>query len=315
VVSGLGILCLGSVAHYLGMLATRLGRFDDAEACFEEAIAAEERLEAPAWCAYTRYEQAVLHLTRRAPGDEARAAALVAAARPVADAHGLRRLVDVIDALPVAANAAAVPASTPQPRVALFRKEGDYWRLGWEQAEFRLADRVGLRYLATLIGSPGREFLAVDLVRSSPRGRHDPHAAPTHGDGDIAELGGGRPLTSAEATLDPHAERAYRARLADLREILDEARRDNDLGRIAEAERETDALTREIARSLGLRSGRDSRSPIERARVSATRAIKATIRLIQDEDPSYGRHLGVTVKTGTFCAYVPDPELAVTWRL
>jgi non-specific serine/threonine protein kinase len=98
--------------------------------------------------------------------------------------------------------------------------------------------------------------------------------------------------------------------------VLEEARRHNDLGRITEAERETDALTREIARSIGLRRrGRDSRSPIERARVSATRAIKAAIRLIQDEDRSYGRHLGVTIKTGAFCSYVPDPELTVTWRL
>ncbi len=329
VVSGLGILCLGSVAHYLGMLATRLGRYDDAEASFEEAIAAEERLEAPAWCAYTRYEQAVLYLTRRAPDDEARAAALVAAARPVAEAHGMRRLALVLDALPIAANAALrdAPRRTPPPpsrrrprlrgreRAALLRKEGDYWRLGWEQSEFRLPDRVGLRYLATLIGSPGREFLAVDLVRSSSS-RHGPDAEPMRIDASIAELGRARPLASAEATLDPSAERAYRARLVELRHVLEEARRHNDLGRITEAERETDALTREIARSIGLRSrGRDSRSPIERARVSATRAIKAAIRLIQDEDRSYGRHLGVTVKTGTFCSYVPDPELTVTWRL
>ena len=64
---GLGILCLGSVAHFLGMLATRLGRFDDAEACFEEALAAEE-LRGARLCAYTRYEQAVLYLTWRVPG-------------------------------------------------------------------------------------------------------------------------------------------------------------------------------------------------------------------------------------------------------
>ena len=63
--------------------ARELGSFDEAEACFAEALAAEERLEAPAWCAYTRYEQAVLYLTRRGPGDETRAAALLAAARPV----------------------------------------------------------------------------------------------------------------------------------------------------------------------------------------------------------------------------------------
>jgi non-specific serine/threonine protein kinase len=221
------------------------------------------------------------------------------------------------NAATVATNAATdpTPARSTERRTALFRKEGDYWRLGWEHSEFRLPDRVGLRHLATLIRDPGREFLAVDLVRASS-GKHGSSAEPPQLDASIAELGRPRALASAEAMLDPHAERAYRARLAELRDVLAEARRNHDLGRIAEAERETEALTRELARSMGLGNrGRDSRSPIERARVSATRAIKAAIRLIEDHDASYGRHLGVTVKTGTFCAYVPDPVLTVTWRL
>jgi predicted component of type VI protein secretion system len=98
--------------------------------------------------------------------------------------------------------------------------------------------------------------------------------------------------------------------------MLEDARGRHDLGRIAEVERETDALTHEIARGLGLQGrGRDSRSPIERARISATRAIRTAIRLIQDNDQTLGRHLAITVKTGTFCSYVPDPERTVTWLL
>jgi hypothetical protein len=131
-----------------------------------------------------------------------------------------------------------------------------------------------------------------------------------------AELGRPRPLTNADATLDERAELAYRGRLRELHGILADARRQNDLGRIAEAERETDALTHEIARSLGLASrGRDSRSPIERARISATRAIRMAIGLIQAQDRGLGRHLAVTIKTGTFCSYVPDPEVSVVWNL
>lgn len=319
IVAGMGVLCAGSVAHFLGILATRLRRFDVAERCLAEALAAHERLGGVVMCAYTRYEQASLALARRAPGDEARAATLAAGAHRDAAAYGMKRLQRFLAALPLAT---APPASTgepvapPPPRAALLRREGDYWRLGWGGAEFRLRDRVGLHYLATLIADPAREFLAVDLVRTvggrRPGGASEPVATGTL----TAELGRPRPLTNAEATSDAHADLAYRARLRELQGVLEEARRNNDVGRIADAEVETDALTHEIARSLGLQSrGRDSRSPIERARISATRAIRVAIGLIQEHDRGLGRHLAVTIKTGTFCSYVPDPELTVAWEL
>jgi tetratricopeptide (TPR) repeat protein len=320
VVAGMGVLVAGSVAHFLGTLATRLGRFDEAEACLTEALAVHERLGALPLRAYTQHAYAVLALTRLAPGDETLAARLIAEARAYAESHGMRRLARKLEALlsaPAVHVDAAPHATPPGPaRTAVLRKEGDDWRLGWEQAGFRLRDRVGLHYLAALIANPAREILAVDLVRTTG-GRRGGGATTTNGGTELAaDLGRGRVLASADATLDLQAELAYRARLQELRSVLEDARHQNDLGRIAAAEGETDALTHEIARSLGFQSrGRDSRSPIERARVSATRAIRVAIRLIQENDRALGRHLTVTIKTGTFCSYVPDPELAVAWQL
>ena len=46
-IAGNGVVWIGSVAHYLGLLATTLGHFDDAEAHFAAADAAHERLGAP----------------------------------------------------------------------------------------------------------------------------------------------------------------------------------------------------------------------------------------------------------------------------
>jgi len=319
VVAGMGVLVVGSVAHFLGALATRLGRFDEAERCLTEALAVHERLAAPALRAYTQRELAALALARRAPGDGATAAQLIAEARSYAEAHGMLRLGGMLAALTPAATSAftaKLEAPPTRSRTAVLRKEGDFWRVSWEQAEFRLRDRIGFHYLAALIAQPGREVVAVDLVRTASGRRSSAAPAPDGADPAtvVADLGPGRTLASAEATLDPRAELAYRTRLRELRDVLADARRRNDLGRIAAAEVEADALTREVARSLGLRS-RDSRSPIERARVSATRAIRAAIRSIQENDRALGRHLTVTVKTGTFCSYVPDPELTVTWRL
>ena len=37
------------------------------------------------------------------------------------------------------------------------------------------------------------------------------------------------------------------------------------------------------------------------------------IRRIADEDAGLGRELETTVRTGTFCAYEPDPRRPVAW--
>ncbi len=58
--------CLGTVAHYIGMLATRLGRPRDADDAFAQAAETHERLNAPVWTARTRLEWA-RSLIRRAP--------------------------------------------------------------------------------------------------------------------------------------------------------------------------------------------------------------------------------------------------------
>jgi hypothetical protein len=118
----------------------------------------------------------------------------------------------------------------------------------------------------------------------------------------------------AGAVLDEPAKRAYRERIAELEAETEEARRWNDLERIARAEGELDALTRELARALGL-GGRDRRaaSDSERARVSVTKAVRGAVRRLEDQHPELGRHLSLAVRTGTFCAYDPDPRVPVTW--
>src|SRR5208337_4848639 len=57
----------------------------------------------------------------------------------------------------------ALAASHESPS-GIFRKEGDYWIVGWNGASFRLKDARGLRYLARLLHNPGREFHAAELI-------------------------------------------------------------------------------------------------------------------------------------------------------
>jgi hypothetical protein len=129
---------------------------------------------------------------------------------------------------------------------------------------------------------------------------------------DVAMAGSG----SAGPTLDAEAKAAYRARLVDLREDLAEAESWHDPERIARIQAEQDALARELGAALGI-GGRDrpTGTPSERARISATRAIRTAISRIAEQSPPLGAHLEATIRTGTYCAYVPDPGAPIAWRL
>jgi hypothetical protein len=76
-IAGNGVIWLGSVAHFLGVLATTLERFDDAEHHLAAAEAANARLAAPGWLARTRLERARLLLRRGEPEDAGEARQLL----------------------------------------------------------------------------------------------------------------------------------------------------------------------------------------------------------------------------------------------
>src|ERR687895_313731 len=52
----------------------------------------------------------------------------------------------------------------PAADLNIFRREGDYWSVLFEGRTVRVRDLKGMRYLARLLASPGREFHVLDLV-------------------------------------------------------------------------------------------------------------------------------------------------------
>jgi DNA-binding PadR family transcriptional regulator len=190
---------------------------------------------------------------------------------------------------------------------ATFRHEGEYWTIAFHSDAFRLRDSKGLRHLSVLLAAPGREFHSLELVvtaggHARPEGHG--HAELSSGTGDAGEI------------LDERAKTEYRYRLRDLESELAEAENWNDSERVARLREEIDFLARELGAAVGL-GGRDRRaaSAAERARVNVTRAIKAALERIAKQSPTLGRHLSLTIRTGTFCAYQPDPRVPVTWSI
>jgi tetratricopeptide (TPR) repeat protein len=79
-----------SVAHHLGLLATTLGRYEEADQHFHDALTIHERIGAPQFVAQTRLERAsMLLLRRRGPGDEEQARNLLGQALSTARELGL----------------------------------------------------------------------------------------------------------------------------------------------------------------------------------------------------------------------------------
>ena len=191
---------------------------------------------------------------------------------------------------------------------AVFHREGDYWSVEFEKHTTRLRDSKGLQYLARLLANPGREFHVLDLVAAGKAAldmSRDPAGSRLVPDaGDAGQL------------LDARAKEAYRRRLAEIDEDIEEARATADVDRAAQADAERECLVRELARAVGL-GGRDRRaaSASERARSAVTRAIRQGLARIREHDASLGKHLDHAIRTGTYCAYLPDSRLPVAWRL
>ena len=79
----------GAVSHYLALLATTLGDYDEAETQFRSAAATHTRIGASTWLARTRLEWARMLLTRRHLADANRARELLARASVAAREFGL----------------------------------------------------------------------------------------------------------------------------------------------------------------------------------------------------------------------------------
>jgi len=92
IVLGTAIACCGSADRYLGLLASTMGRWPDAQRHFEAALAMNERIGARVALANTQYDYAALLLARGESGDRERAAALLKASLESAREIGMRAL-------------------------------------------------------------------------------------------------------------------------------------------------------------------------------------------------------------------------------
>jgi hypothetical protein len=293
---------VASAALARGRVRLAEGDAAGAEQSLSEALGLWNEVGAPYEAALTRICLAEAHA---ATGNEHRAGL---------ERQTARTILEGIEAAPSVTPPAHVQhhdAPNEQPVVSanVFRREGDYWSVIFDGQTVRVRDLKGMRYLARLLADPGREYHVLDLV--------------------AAETGSGAQVDSSQAAnlprsafgdagaiLDARAKDAYRRRLAEIEDDIDQARALGDAERAAQADAERDFLVRELARAFGL-GGRDRRaaSASERARAGVTRAIRQAMARIGEHHPQLGEYLRRTIRTGTYCGYHPDPRSPAGWVL
>ncbi|HKN54924.1 MAG TPA: hypothetical protein VJX66_20655, partial [Amycolatopsis sp.] len=267
------VSCLGSVELNLAQLAWLSGRDGAAHKHFEAAVTAHRAAGVPAWLALSCLEYA------RFLGEDTPARSLRAEGERLARVHRL-------------------PALPTQPAASItMEREGEVWTVRQGSAVVRLPRSRGLAHLAELVRNPGQDIAAEVLAAllAAPGGTEP---APEE---DLHTAG------ISDVVLDATARAAYRRRLRELDEEIDEAASWHDPERKAGLEVERDFLVRELAAAVGL-GGRPRRlgSNAERARVNVTRAIRTAIRRIADQAPELGASLDTAVRTGTHCRYDPN---------
>jgi len=120
--------------------------------------------------------------------------------------------------------------------------------------------------------------------------------------------------------LDDTAREAYRRRLAEIDDDIDEARRMNDPARVELAEQDREYLIAELTRAVGLGGrertvGGSAGGSAERARTAVARSIKYAVDQLADHQPALATRFRACLKTGVYCSYVPDPMSPLDRRL
>lgn len=232
-----------------------------------------------------------------AAGDAA--AARVEAARAAAAFGALDVVVAPADAALLARlQAPAATATTARP--ATLTADGTGWTIAFGDTRARIPASKGMSYLAVLVGNPGAERHALDLVDG---------VEGVSGEGiDRRRLGDAGPM------LDGRARTAYRRRIEDLRADVEEALETGAVERAEALQEELDVLVAELARAFGL-GGRErpASSAAEKARLNVTRALRTAVARVQGLAPEAGDALDRGLRTGAYCAFAPKPDEPVHW--
>jgi predicted ATPase/DNA-binding SARP family transcriptional activator len=109
------LLCQGSASRHLGLLATTMSRYDNAERHFEQALKMNAQIRSPLLVAHTQHDYAHMLFTRGRSRDNDKALLLLEQALATAEELGLKALADKARPLKLTAETAGRSLALPRP--------------------------------------------------------------------------------------------------------------------------------------------------------------------------------------------------------
>jgi hypothetical protein len=286
-IASLGVACLGSIHHSLGVASLTTGHVDRAVDHLREAVRGNLGLGHWPAVVLSRARLAQALALRDGPRDET-ARRELALATEEATALGMTLPADMRrDSVVLAGGADNAGGQSP---VVVCQRRGRQWRVELGERAVLVAHSVGMAHLAMLLANPGCEIPATDLAAGA------------------GLAGTAKPGTalSAQPVLDEVAKREYKKRLAELNARIDELEAMGEPEQADAVRGERDWLITELAAAAGL-GGRQRQfaGNEERARIAVGKAIRRALARITEADQVMGDELRACVQTGLRCCYRP----------
>lgn len=216
------------------------------------------------------------------------------------------------------------PQTAIVPRVSnryLFKMVKRHWVVQFgtsPQNQFTHLD--GFLYLSVLLRNPGDGFTALELQAVKNRFTDDQESRSVRPLAEVLEARGDEGMgdnaiasKDAGELIDPEARKAYRTRIEEIAEELDEVRATHDEAAISKLEEEAAAIQDQLKAATGL-GGRSVRQSTDRkkAQDKVRNAIDRAIDSIKMKDDPLARHLGRTVISRPSFKYDPKQDETLT---
>ena len=196
-----------------------------------------------------------------------------------------------------------------------FTLNGDYWEICYNGQCKSIKNSLGIRYIKYLIQNKGKDIKVSELYYSEnplPVGTTDTSLS-TLGSQQlkaeglyVSNLGGTGPL------MDEQGKNAYKNRIKELDEQIEEADELGDTHKVEELKDEKDKIVKQLAADFGLGGkSRIGNSAIETIRKNVLKRIRIERKNLDETFPEFSKPLAC-IKTGTECKYLPHPD--ILWK-
>ena len=195
-----------------------------------------------------------------------------------------------------------------------FIKEDDFWTIIFEKKILRpIKHEKGLLYIHYLLRNPGTEINAFELSKlSNPVPSTDLSKESTTS-GLENEFITSDPFSHAGDAIDSEALEIYRVQHREIIEEINEAKNNNDIGRVEKLLEDKEGLENHLTKSTGL-GGRPRKLTdiADRARNTVSKAIHKAMRHLEPKCPELVAYLKGNIHIGFVSTYKPEHD--IEWK-